>query len=171
MRSTTLIAVLCAAALASACGRSASAPPSGPQWTAMADDARLYYDNGGGIQDSLRMVVREAGALRVVWQQATSRQPSPPPIPEIDFSQHMVLVVAAGRRTPDDVLQVDSVGRGRERNSEGVTEESMSAIVRLTEGCGRFQADAYPVEIVRVRRFDGPVRFVERRQAAEGCRR
>jgi hypothetical protein len=142
-----------------------------PAWTPLAIDARLYYDNNGGIQDSIRMVVRDPDALRVVWQQATSRQASPPPLPEVDFRQHMLLVVAAGRRMPDDQLLVDSVAISRERNAEGRLEETMSAIVRFTQGCGRFQADAYPVDVVRVRRFEGPVRFVERRQMAEGCGR
>jgi hypothetical protein len=172
MRSHLLVGLTLLIA-AGACSRGGGppGPVPPPVWTPLAIDARLYYDNNGGIQDSVRMVVRDPDALRVVWRQATSRQASPPPLPEVDFRQHMLLVVAAGRRMPDDQLQVDSLGIGRERDSEGRVEETMSAVVRFTEGCGRFQADAYPVDIVRVRRFDGPVRFVERRQSADGCTR
>lgn len=131
--------------------------------------ARLYYDNGPGIQDSVRLVVRDAAGLATVWQQATSGQAAPPPVPAVDFSREMVLVAGGGRMTPADQIQVDSVGVGRQTTPEGRTENVFTAWLSITQGCQRFSSDAFPVEIVRVRRFDGPVRFVSQRVKAAGC--
>jgi hypothetical protein len=130
---------------------------------------RLYYDNGGGIQDSVRRVVRTPQELAESWQQATAGQPTPPPIPAVDFTRAMVLVVGAGRMTPADRIQVDSVGVGRQTTPEGKTQEVFTAWVSVVKGCQPFQSDAYPVEIVRVRRFDGPVRFSVQHVKATGC--
>lgn len=139
--------------------------PLGP----VPDAARLYYDDGGGIRDSTRHVVRGETLWREIWEQATAPRYSPPPLPVIDFSQEMVLVVGAGRMTPEDRIQVDSVGVRRERTAEGRDRDVLAVVVRTVQGCGRFDADAYPLEIVRVRRFDGPVNFIERREQPTEC--
>src|SRR5690606_16170584 len=128
-----------------------------------------YSDNASGIQDSVRLVVRDAAMFADYWQRATAQQLTPPPPPAIDFGAQMVLVVAAGRMTPEDRIRVDSVVVREEVTTTG-QRDVLSALVRVIEGCGRFQADPYPVEIVRVARFDGPARFVERRQRPQDCR-
>jgi hypothetical protein len=71
--------------------------------------------------------------------------------------------------TPEDRIRVDSVGVRDVTDAVGETEEVMMVIVRTVEGCRRFNVDAYPVEIVRVPRFEGPVRFVERRERDPSC--
>lgn len=161
-------AALLLSALAAGCGRKA-APAAPAPLQALTPMARLYYDNGGGIQDSVRLVVRDDATLASVWQKATSGQSTPPPVPTVDFAKEMVLVTAAGRMTPEDQIQVDSVGVRRERTAEGKLEDVLTAWVRVTKGCRRFKADAYPVELVRVRRFPGTVHFVEQRVQAGGC--
>jgi hypothetical protein len=81
-------------------------------------------------------------------------------MPGIDFTQEMLLVVAAGRMSPGDQIRVDSVG---------VRNDQYIAIVRTTVECEPFPADAYPMEIVRVRRDERPVGWVERRERAAHC--
>jgi hypothetical protein len=144
-------------------------PPPAPPPAPFPPATRLYYDNSGGIQDSLRLVIKEPGDLTTVWQQATSRQSSPPPAPAIDFGNEMVIVVGAGRMRPDDQIAVDSVYRTRELNTGGQMVETLNVVVRTTTGCRRFNADAYPLDVVRVRRFEGPVKFIEQRSQAQGC--
>lgn len=129
----------------------------------------MYYDNSGGIADSLRLVLRDEAALHEIWRQATSRQAAPPPPPEIDFSRDMVIVAAAGRLTSDDQIRVDSVAVSREMNAAGRTEETLNVFVTLELACRRIDVDGFPLEIVRLRRFDGPVRFHEQRRDAENC--
>ncbi len=159
---------LAAVAMTGCGGKAAPAPPAPIQ--ALSPMARLYYDNSGGVQDSLRLVVRDANALASIWQRATSGQASPPPAPAVDFTKEMVLVAAAGRMTPDDQIQVDSVAVRKERTAEGKLTDVLTAWVRVTQGCRRFKADAYPVELVRVRQFAGPVHFIEQKVQTAGCR-
>lgn len=158
-----LVGVICALGLA-ACHH--GAPPA-PVPVPTAD--RIYYDNGGGIQDSVRMVIRTQQAFQSVWQQATSQQSSPPPVPTIDFSHDMVLVVAAGRMTPEDQIHVDSVAVRQVPDAQGHMQKGLRVVVDVIRGCVQFKSAAYPLEIVRVRRYNGPVQFVERRSRAQGC--
>ena len=132
-------------------------------------DSRLYADNAGGFVESERLVIRDEGEWSTAWERATSHQAAPPSRPAVDFSAHMVVLVAAGRMTPEDQIRVDSVGVRSVRNEAGALEEVFEIVVRTTEGCGRLRVDAYPFEIVRTRRFEGPVRFVERQAMVEGC--
>lgn len=161
------LAVVVIAIAATGCGRKA-APPAALQ--PLPEMARLYYDNGGGIQDSVRQVVRDPATLSALWQKATAAQAAPPPLPAIDFRKEMVLVAGAGRMTPDDQIHVDSVGMRKLANAAGKQQDVLTAWVTVTQGCRRFRSDAYPVEIVRVNRFEGPVRFVDQRVQATGCR-
>lgn len=140
-------------------------PPAQPYPAAV----QIYYDNGGGIQDSLREVIKDAESFRRRWQQATSRQSSPPTVPAIDFNAEMVVLVAAGRMTPDDQIRIDSATVSRALDAAGADRETLNIVVQTTIGCRRFNAPAHPLELVRMRRFDGPIRFIERRAQVEGC--
>jgi len=131
--------------------------------------SRLYSDNAGGFTDSTRLVVRDEDEWETVWTRATSQQAAPPPRPSVDFAANMVVLVAAGRMTPEDQIRVDSVGVRSVRTEAGDLDDVFEIVVRTTRGCGRLRVDAFPFEIVRTRRFEGPVRFVERSTAAEGC--
>jgi hypothetical protein len=159
----TLLLVL----LAAACGSGPRAPAA---LGAMPIDARLLYDNGGGIRDSSALVIRDAATLQEVWGRATSTQSSPPPVPDVDFRRDMVLLVSTGRMWPDDQLRVDSAGVRREPTTTGGQQEVLAVVFTVTEGCRRINRDAYPVELVRIRRYDGPVRFIGRRERTTNCR-
>jgi hypothetical protein len=123
--------------------------------------ARLYYDDSPAFLDSARQVVRDLTAWRDVWNQATSDQPSPPPRPVVDFSREMILVVSAGKMSPGDWIRVDSAG---------VRSDHFKVFVRTVLECQRFQADAYPFEIVRVAHAGEAVDWVEDREEADNCR-
>lgn len=167
MRRSLRFLICCGLALAAGCGpKSLPAPaPLGP----LPSDARLYYDNAGGIQDSLRLVLRSEEELHRLWDQATSTQQDPPPVPSVDWGREMLLVAAAGRMTPEGQIRVDSVGIRREMSASGDVQEVLAAVVTVLEGCRRFDTSAYPLEIVRVRRFDGPVSWVEERKTVGRC--
>ena len=167
---TFALAALAAFLLVGCRGGPDAAPPPGPEPDPLAplsSDARLYYDNSGGIADSVRIVARDEASWQELWERATSRQTSPPDRPAVDFEENMVVAVGTGRMTPQDRIQVDSAGFVDERTVDGVEQEYFLIVVRTVEGCRRLEADAYPLEIVRVPRFDGPVRWEERRQQEE----
>lgn len=169
MRSSGTAALLALALGLGACGSKAPAPttvPLGP----VPVQARLLYDNGGGIRDSGQIVLRDAASFREVWQRATSPQSSPPPVPEVNFQSDMVIVVSGGRMSPSDQLHVDSAGTRRERTPAGQQQTVLAVHYTVTEGCTRINRDAYPVEVVRLRRYDGEVRFMGKRERAANCR-
>jgi len=128
--------------------------------TPVGATARVYYDDSPAYRDSVRMIVREASTWQMVWARATSTQASPAPLPAIDFSREIVVLVGAGRMTPGDQIHVDSVG---------VRGGAFVVVVRTTVECRPFPAEAYPMEIVRVSRSDKTPSFVERRDRAAHC--
>jgi hypothetical protein len=158
----------CAAVLLAACGGARPAAPGPAPLGPVVQAAVIYDDDAGGMRDSVRLVVRDPAAFEVLWRRATDGQASPPPLPAIDFTREMVVAVGAGRMTPNDRIRVDSVG-GLRQGPGG--RDAMVVLVRTTEGCERFPAAAWPLQLVRVRRHDGPVVFVERRVRAEACSR
>ena len=171
--SSVMLLLLVLGAVACGRGQPPTPTPAGPPPPPAAEPypvpQRLYYDNGGGIQDSIRVVLREEGGFRMRWDQATSRQAVPPPLPQVDFAREMVVLVAAGRMTTEDQIQVDSATVVQAMDVEGDMQPVLTIHVRTTRGCGRFNVDAYPLELLRLRRFDGEVRFNERVTQAEGC--
>jgi hypothetical protein len=155
--------LLTALAVAS-CGRGRPVQPAAPPPpTPMPPPVQLYYDNGGGIRDSTRVVIRDAATLGEYWRQATSTQVAPPPVPTVDFNREMAILVAAGRLTPDDQIHVDSLLLRPELNSDGRRVETLTIVVRMIEACRKFRAEAFPVEIVRARKFEGPIKWDERK--------
>jgi hypothetical protein len=162
-----LVALACAAA--AACGGGGG--KGGPVLSPVARAAVLYDDDAGGLRDSVRLVVRDAAGLERLWRQATAGQSAPPPAPSVDWGHEMVVAVAAGRMTPNDRIAVDSVGVRREPGADGREREVLAVLVRTTQGCEQFRSAAFPVSLVRLRRYVGTVVFVERRERAAGCAR
>jgi hypothetical protein len=154
------IAVLsCVFAVAVAC-RSSPKPIEPLRLIAVASEARLYTDDGVGITDSTRRVIRDTAEYRKAWSAATRAQRNEPARPEIDFAREMAIVVSAGRMRPGDRIRVDSIG---------MLKESLMVIVRTSAGCAAMPGATYPVEIVRVPAVKGNVAFEERRERATGC--
>ncbi len=149
------------------CGGHGVAPP--PPARVVTSAERLYYDNTGGIQDSLRMVIHDQQQFEQIWNRATSTQVSPPPVPTIDFTKSMVVVVGAGRRNTDDEIRVDSVTFRERTTVQGKKEQVMEIMVLLRTGCGGLEAAGYPLEIVSLPTFDGRIEFKERTVPAQGC--
>jgi len=126
----------------------------------LSEAAQVFYDNSIAFADSARIVVRDSAAWRATWQRATRSQPSPPPMPSVDFAREMIIVAAAGRMKPGDAIRVDSIG---------VLGSTTVLAVRTIIACQAFPADAFPFVIVRVPRRDGAVQFVEHEARAPSC--
>jgi len=135
-------------------------PPPVEVMDPLASSARLYYDDETGFTDSLRLTIRDEETFRSVWAQATQRQATSPALPQINFQSQMILLVSAGRMRAGDQIHVDSIG---------TREGHLVAVVRTTVECQEFPAAAHPVEIVRVRRSESQVIFVERRVKSGEC--
>ena len=150
-------AILGAVMFASFCSRS---PEVVNTVAPILSGARIYYDDGPAFQDSVCEIIRDRVLWRDVWSQATSIQPSPPPIPEIDFEREMIVVVGGGRMKAGDQFGVDSAG----------VQDTLFRVVYTTVECRRFPEDVYPFEIIRVPRADHPAYCVKRTADVSHCR-
>lgn len=151
--------------LAAGCHHGGGGPPAPKPEPAIAmhpldDAARIYSDNGVGFADTARIIVKDSVAFRSIWKRATQGQPSPPPLPVVDFTKNMVVVAAGGRLKPGDAVRVDSIG----------TRGSLTVIVvRTTIACQPFPTDAFPFEVVKVAKTEGQVRFSEHKMKGPEC--
>lgn len=141
------------------------APPPKPAPPADVMDAvstedRIYYDDAAAFTDSTRLTISDAQSWEEVWRKATQAQATTPALPEVDFNQYMLLLVAAGRLKPGDEIHVDSIGLNTGRPI---------AVVRTVVQCSPFPGNAYPLEIVRLPRSDSTIAFIERRPQSEDC--
>jgi hypothetical protein len=127
---------------------------------AIDDAARIYYDDATAYTDSLRLTIRDPATWQGVWERATRRQATAPPLPAVDFERQMVILVSAGRMRTGDEIHVDSIGT---RSGQPV------AVVRTIVQCQAVPAPAYPLEIVRVKRIAGTVMFLDRRVKSQDC--
>ena len=109
-----------------------------------------------GIPDPLRIVIRDRDTWVELWKKLSSVSFPRPPVPEIDFSREMLIVVAMGQRNTGgfDII-VDGV---YERDKKlGVDVKSTSP----GRACGVFATLTAPVDIVRLQKSDYPVVFRE----------
>jgi hypothetical protein len=150
-----------------ACGgkKGGDMPKPAPSLTvtmrAVPDEAILMADNANAFgTDSIRQVIRDSIAFKQVWERAVSRMSSKPERPAVDFNKEMVILAAAGRMKPGDVIHVDSVG----------TKGSLTVIVvRTTVACQSIATSAYPFELARVAKNAGEDTFREHVMRAPEC--
>lgn len=121
---------------------------------------RVYYDDAATFTDSVRLTISDPDTWSRTWLRATQAQATSPALPEVDFKRYTLLLVSAGRLKPGDEIHVDSVGLQHGRPV---------AVVRTTVDCRPFPGDAFPLEIIRMRRSDSATTFIERRAKTGDC--
>jgi hypothetical protein len=110
-----------------------------------------------GIHERRREVVRDEAVWARVW--AEIHGPAAPARPAVDFSRHMLIVVASGtRRSGGHAIRVRAVAASGDRLAVTVVESCPPRGAMVT------MALTQPVEVVRVPRFPQPPRFEERRE-------
>jgi hypothetical protein len=115
---------------------------------------RTSYLNGG-ISQRARLVIRDRVEFNELWQQIVRQTSDKPPLPEVDFSREMLIVVAMGQQPSSYEIIIDSAC--------GV-DNQLEVLVRITKflPCGAY-AGLLPetVDIVRLPKTDLPVVFRE----------
>lgn len=122
------------------------------------DSTAVVLASGQGLGDPTRAVIRDSIGWNAFWTQAHSLMEPTPATPTVNFADSMLLVAALGTRaTGGHIVTIDSVARGA----------SLRVFVTTaTPGrdCMTTMAITWPVQVVRVPRFDGSVEFVEREE-------
>ncbi|MFN2400652.1 MAG: protease complex subunit PrcB family protein [Gemmatimonadaceae bacterium] len=109
-----------------------------------------------GMDAPARLVVRDALVWRAVWNQIFRSQSPVPELPVVDFSREMLVVVALGTRNSGGY----SILVDRATEAGGALEFTIRS-VSPGEACVVIAALTQPVDIARLARRDGPVRFRE----------
>ena len=64
-----------------------------------------------GFHTASQMVIKSGDKWADVWQQHTSDTVPPPPVPQVDFTHHLVVAVFAGEKHPSTMWSDQSTGR------------------------------------------------------------
>jgi hypothetical protein len=117
------------------------------------DERALTFNSG--IEQSEQLVIRDAAAFRDLWQRIYAFRSPVPPLPDVAFDQEMVVGAAMGVRSTGgyNILVTKAA-----EDTTGVQVE----VVETSPGsdCGTTQALTQPVDLARIPRRDGAVRFI-----------
>jgi len=140
-------------------GTPVTVTPMGPKFPGL----RVPFRTSCGLEDQLRLVVRDRAAWEDIWKRIHSIGPShlpdpaTPALPEIDFSREMVIVAAMGQRPTSGYGIIIDRAYAYERNYR------LEVLVRNVENrkCGGLTVVTSPVDIVRLPKTDRSVVFRE----------
>ncbi len=131
--------------------------PLGPKPCPTCPQTRFSFMSNSAIVEPMQAVIKDAEAWKQMWERIHCKVISPvPPLPEIDFSREMMVVVGLGTRSTG--------GHGIVVNSAFEKDGKLSIIVRKLrpgKNCFTTQAITQPVDIVRLPKIDKPVDFLE----------
>jgi hypothetical protein len=135
--------------------------PSAPSMEPIPREARLFHSQSSIYQSPTRIIVRDGTQWPELWRTFTNAPPSAgPPRPDIDFTREIVLVAAAGSRSAGDEISIDSVAEGS---------GALRVVVTTQSGCLDSHWAGNPIDVIRVRRVEGHVQFVERFTLGQRC--
>ena len=135
-----------------ACGKNLPPPIN------LVPQDQVYYSDESHMTEVTEMVIRNANTWRQVWGQITGGEAEPP---TVDWESQMLLMVNGGRMDPGDRVQIDRLEhRG----------EEMVVMYRVIEDCGTLESDVFPIQVVRVERRGGQLRFESQHVRAPHCR-
>ena len=146
------------AVLAPRCqGSPTSAQDAAPS-TTVDSTSRVYQSVMSGLTESTELVVRDDTAWRATWEQLTTMVLPAPARPAVDFAREAVVLVAAGeRQSAGWRVTIDSVA-----NAAGGALVVSYTITGPGTGCMAAQMMTSPVDVVRIPRPSGTVRFTAR---------
>lgn len=109
----------------------------------------------GGISRRARLAIRSRDEFNELWNEITRSTVDKPPLPEVDFSREMLIVVATGPQKEPHELIIDSACE---------VDNQLEVMVRNIKSlpCGAsIGLPPQPVDIVRLPKTDLPVVFRE----------
>lgn len=133
--------------------------PSGPTIPMTRLRAEPYsFTFYSGLVTSERLVVRDAAAWQTLWNRIHSGRTPTPPLPAVDFSRDMVVVVAMGQKSSGGYNIL--LERATEEAGDGIA----IAVLSSSPGanCVVTMAVTAPVDIATLPLHPGPFLFSER---------
>lgn len=123
---------------------------------------RLYSAWNSGYLEPVQQVLKTAAELAAAWR-AIHGGSQGEPVPKVDFSRQMVVLLALGQRPTG----------GYSLKFDGTSSSGIGVVVSYTitvpgPGCMTAQVLSSPVELVAVPRMDGVVHF-DATQVVQRC--
>jgi hypothetical protein len=163
MRISTAAAALGLAVIAAACSQ-VTASTGGLEIPVVRLRSQPWsFEFNSGWDAPTRTVIRDQATWEAAWAKTYSRMTPVPPVPAVDFGEEMVILVASGEQLSGGYGIV--IEHAAERGGNGI-----AVTVRTTSPgsqCVVTGALTQPVDIARVARRDGSVRFIEREEVRD----
>ena len=149
----TLISVIAIAAAGSGSGPDDRVVQTSLTVTRLSTQA-VKLPRDSGIPAEMLSVIKDEAAWKAFWKTIHENQTPAPPVPAIDFSREMVVVAAAGMKP--------SSGYAMQVMSASEAKGEVTVVVQATSpgaGCMNAMMMTSPVDIARIPKRDGQVRF------------
>lgn len=119
----------------------------------------LYKNAKSQLPSGVRLAIMDTADWTAVWKRVVGTA-STAPVPAVDFSREMLLVVGMGQAPCMGYqINVDTVFRDQDKRIYAVVRERHHG-----SRCGCLNEVVSPVDVVRVPRTVRPVTFLERRE-------
>jgi hypothetical protein len=119
----------------------------------------LYKNAKSQLPSAVRLAIMDTADWTAVWKRVVGKE-STAPVPAVDFSREMLLVVGMGQAPCMGYqINVDTVFRDKDKRIYAVVRERHHG-----SRCGCLNEVVSPVDVVRVPRTVRPVTFLERRE-------
>jgi hypothetical protein len=123
-----------------------------------AVDHRYMYSKSQ-LPTSVRLAILDTADWQAIWKRVVGNS-STAPVPPVDFSREMLLVVGMGQAPCMGYqINVDTVFRDKDKRVYAVVRERHHG-----SRCGCLNEVVSPVDVIRVPRTVRPVTFLERRE-------
>jgi hypothetical protein len=119
----------------------------------------LYKNAKSQLPTSVRLAILDTADWAAIWKRVVGTS-TPAPLPAVDFSREMLLVVGMGQAPCMGYqINVDTVFRDKDKRIYAVVRERHHGA-----RCGCLNEVVSPVDVIRVPRSVRPVTFLERRE-------
>jgi len=119
----------------------------------------LYKNAKSQLPTGVRLAILDTADWGAIWKRIVGNS-NPAPVPAVDFSREMLLVVGMGQAPCMGYqINVDTVFRDKDKRIYAVVRERHHG-----SRCGCLNEVVSPVDVVRVPRSVRPVTFLERRE-------
>ena len=120
----------------------------------------LYRNAKSSLPTSVRLAILDTADWAAIWKRVVGIS-STAPVPPVDFSREMLLVVGMGQAPCMGYqINVDTVFRDKDKRIYAVVRERHHG-----SRCGCLNEVVSPVDVVRVPRTVRPVTFLERQES------
>lgn len=129
------------------------------QWEPYDAVDHLYRNAKSQLPTGVRLAILDTADWAAIWKRIVGNS-NPAPVPAVDFSREMLLVVGMGQAPCMGYqINVDTVFRDQDKRIYAVVRERHHG-----SRCGCLNEVVSPVDVIRVPRTVRPVTFLERRE-------